>query len=212
MKNLIITIVILLIAASSVLSQNSKFQFNNLKTNYNKDNKNMMIGFGIGFEIPISNMKERYSVMLFGNISGHNKINNNIYIGFNIFTSPELAALFPYRDDTNKPGLTSISADIRYKFFTDRRKTSAYCNFGAGIYLTNDKFETTDPLNNTKTNINPGGHLGIGLFGNLSDVTILDVNSSYNLYYNSHIMEYPKFSSSKFFNYVLISVSFKYII
>ncbi len=195
---------------SSIYSPNSTFQPNNLKPNYKNNEKNLMFGFGLGFEIPISNMKDRYGLMLFGNISGHNKINNDIYIGFNIFTSPEFATLFPSNTATNETGLTSICADIRYKFFTDKRNTSAYFNFGIGIYLTKDKYESTDPVNNSRLSVSPGVNLGVGLFGNISDDIILDVNSSYNLYYNSHIMEYPKYSSSKLFNYVLISASLKF--
>lgn len=212
MNKLIIALFLIIITVSSAISQTSYFQSKNLKSISKENNKNMMVGFGLGFEIPISNMKDRYGLMLFGNISGHNKINNDIYIGFNIFTSPEFATLFPSNTATNEPGLTSICADIRYKFFTDKRNTSAYFNFGTGIYLTKDKYETTDPVNNSRLSVNPGVNLGVGLFGNIAEDLILDVNSTYNLYYNSHIMEYRKYSSSKLFNYILISASLKFVI
>ena len=220
-KKTILIIVFVVIGMSSAYSQNhvsysgfdisNKANKNRLKNSPNND-KQFMLGIGLGFNIPISNMKDRYGLMLFGNISGHNKINNDIYIGFNIFTSPEFATLFPSNTATNEPGLTSICADIRYKFFTDKRNTSAYFNFGTGIYLTKDKYETTDPVNNSRLSVNPGVNLGIGLFGNIAEDLILDVNSTYNLYYNSHIMEYPKYSSSKLFNYIILSASIKFII
>lgn len=212
MNKLIIALFLIIITVSSSISQTSYFQSENLKSISKYNNKKFMVGFGLGFNIPISNMKDRYGLMLFGNISGHNKINNDIYIGFNIFTSPEFATLFPSNTATNETGLTSICADIRYKFFTDKRNTSAYFNFGAGIYMTKDKYESTDPINNSRLSVNPGVNLGVGIFGNISEDVILDVNSTYNLYYNSHIMEYPKYSSSKLFNYILISASLKFII
>lgn len=212
MNKLIIALFLIIITVSSSISQTSYFQSENLKSISKYNNKKFMVGFGLGFNIPISNMKDRYGLMLFGNISGHNKINNDIYIGFNIFTSPEFATLFPSNTATNETGLTSICADIRYKFFTDKRNTSAYFNIGAGIYLTKDKYESTDPVNNSRLSVNPGVNLGVGIFGNISEDVILDVNSTYNLYYNSHIMEYPKYSSSKLFNYILISASLKFII
>lgn len=218
-KKTILILVFVVFGMSSAYSQNyvsySGFDISNkacknrLKNTPNNDNQ-LMWGIGLGFNIPISNMKDRYSLMLFGNFSGHYKITNDIYLGVDIFTSPEYASIFGYSSATNEPGLTSICADIRYKFFTDKRNTSAYFNFGTGIYLTKDKYETTDPINNSRLSVSPGVNLGVGLFGNISEDIILDVNSTYNLYYNSHIMEYPKYSSSKLFNYVLISASLKF--
>lgn len=204
MKKLIITVVLIFITITSVKSQNS-IQNNNISSIKDSiENEKSMIGFGLGLCLPISDMKKKYGFMFSGNLSYHYKISKTFYTGLNIFFSP---AFFPkVTRDVETSAFTFITAEIRYNFYTDKRKSTIYTNFGLGAYITQDYVNEGYLMPpSIKTNFNPGANVGIGLIGHVSESVIFDLNTTYNIYYHSG-------EQKKIYNFVLPSLTFKFFL